>query len=381
MNSREFFARLLDNWPIKVLSIAAAILLFLFHRMGMLEERFFSVPLEVQVNEQLIPAETYPQTVRVTLRGRSEEINLALEEDIAAYADFTEHSTEGTYTAPIQIRKGGSISRIEPLELRVEPEKLSLQLERKLSKSVEVEPSIIGYPAQGYELTQYFVSPSNVEVEGVESVVRTLEKVETENIDLSGKREDLSIRVRLKKPSPFVRYPGGNTVEFSGIIQEKTVLRSVEDVDLIALDLRDGLAVQRLPQDNRIRIQGTQSTLEQYDNQDYRLTFDCSVIEEPGSYTLKVSPDVPQGVLVLSYQPTEVTVSIVAADEGAETGEAEAEESGTGGGTGDDGTTGDTGAVGEGGGRGENGGSGTTADSGNGARTGRSGARGNWRSP
>jgi hypothetical protein len=75
LNSREFFARLLDNWPIKVLSIAAAILLFLFHRMGMLEERFFSVPLEVQVNEQLIPAETYPQTVRVTLRGRSEEIN------------------------------------------------------------------------------------------------------------------------------------------------------------------------------------------------------------------------------------------------------------------------------------------------------------------
>ena len=311
MNSRDFFGRLLDNWPIKVLSIAAAILLFLFHRMGMLEERFFSVPLEVRVSEQLMPAESYPSTVRVTLRGRSEEINLALEEDIQAYADFTEYTSAGTYTAPVRIHKEGTIARIEPLELRVEPDKLSLTLEEKLSKSVEVKPAIIGYPAQGYELSQYFVSPSNVEIEGVKSVVRGIEQVETEHIDLSGKREDISIRVRLKKPSPFVRFPGGNTVEFSGIIQEKTVLRRVEDVDLIAIDLESDLAVQKLPEDNRIRIQGAQRTLEKYDTQDYRLTFDCSAIEEPGTYTLKVSPDVPQGVLVLSYQPTEVEVQVV----------------------------------------------------------------------
>jgi len=315
LNSRDFFGRLLDNWPIKVLSIAAAILLFLFHRMGMLEERFFSVPVEVRVSEQLMPAESYPTTVRVTLRGRSEEINLALEEDIDAYVDFTEYASAGTYTAPVRINKGGTIARIEPLELRVEPDKLTLILEKKLSKSVEVKPSIKGYPAQGYELSQYFLSPSNVEIEGVKSVIQGLEEVETENIDLSGKREDISIRVRLKKPSPFVRFPGGNTVEFSGIIQEKTVLKSVEDVDLIALDLESELAVRELPEDNRIRIQGAQRTLEKYDSQDYRLTFDCSAIEEPGNYTLKVSPDVPQGVLVLSYEPTELEVQVVRSGE------------------------------------------------------------------
>jgi YbbR domain-containing protein len=308
----------MDNWPIKILSVVVAILLFLFHRIGMLEERFFSVPLEVQVNERLIPAESYPNTVRVTLRGRSEEINLALEEDISVYADFTQYTEEGSYTVPIRVRKSGSLNRIEPLELQVEPEKLSLRLERRLSKSVEVEPSIVGYPAQGYELSQYFVSPSTVEVEGVASVVEGLEQVETENIDLSGKREDISLRVRLKQPSPFVSYPGGDTVEFSGIIQEKTVLRSLSNVDLIAIDLQSGLAVEGLPESNRIRIQGTQRTLEQYDDQDYRLTFDCSAIDRPGAYTLEVSPDVPQGILVLSYEPTEIDIRVVEAEAAAE---------------------------------------------------------------
>jgi YbbR domain-containing protein len=321
LNSRELFQRIMANWPVKILSIAVAILLFLFHRIGMLEERFFSVPLEVRVSERLIPAESYPSTVRVTLRGRSEEINLALEEDIAAYADFTEHASEGTYTEPIRLRKGGSITRIEPLELRVEPESLTLKLDRRLRKSVEVEPAIVGYPAQGYELSQYLVSPSSVEVEGVESVVNALEEVKTENIDLSGKREDLSLRVRLKKPSPFVRFPGGNTVEFSGIIEEKTVLRTVTDVDMIALDLQSGLEVRRLPKSNRIRIQGTQRSLEQYGPQDYRLTFDCSAIDEAGEYTLEVTPDVPQGVLVLSYRPTEVEVEITATGEASGAGE------------------------------------------------------------
>ena len=328
MNSRELFQRLLANWPIKILAIAVAILLFLFHRIGMLEERFFFFFLEVRGHERLIPAESYPSTVRVTLRGRGEEINLALEEDIEAYVDFTGHSNEGTYTEPVRIRKEGSIARIEPLELRVDPETLNLTLDRKLSKSVEVVPSIVGYPAQGYELSQYFVSPSTVEVEGVESVVSSLDQVETENIDLSGKREDISLRVRLKQPSPFVRFPGGNTVEFSGIIQEKMVLRTVEDVDLIALDLQSGLEVRELPQDNQVRVQGTQRMLEEYATRDYRLTFDCSGIEQPGQYTLEVSPDVPRGILVLSYQPTEVMVVIEAETEQEQTAEDETAESG-----------------------------------------------------
>src|SRR6056297_2212650 len=115
----KFFERIMHNWPIKILSIAAAVLLFLFNQMATLEERFLSIPLEIRTAEQFIPAENYPRTVRVTLRGQSEDINLVLEDDINVYADFSEYEEEGRYTVPIRVFKGGSLSHIEPLELQV----------------------------------------------------------------------------------------------------------------------------------------------------------------------------------------------------------------------------------------------------------------------
>ena len=310
MHLNKFFERITHNWPIKILSITAAVLLFLFNQMATLEERFLSVPLEIRTIEQYIPAENYPRTVRVTMRGQSEDINLVLEDDVQVYADFTEYSREGRYTVPIRVVKEGRLSHIDPLELHVEPKKVSLKIEKKLAKSVEVKPRLVGYAAKGYELTQYFLTPSSVEVEGVESTVEDLESIETEPIDLSGRNEDFTVRLRLKKPDQFTVFPGGDTVEFFGIVQEKTILKTVEDIDLIALDLAGDLAVSGVPEDTRMTVQGSQLQLEQVNNEDFMLTFDCSDIEEPGAYTLSVTPDVPRGVLVMKYSPTSVEIKV-----------------------------------------------------------------------
>ncbi|MFO7848342.1 MAG: CdaR family protein, partial [Spirochaetia bacterium] len=160
MKINRLFERISHNWPVKILSVTAAILIFLFYRMAMMEERFFSIPLDVQINEQFMPADDYPRTVRITIRGRSEEINLILEENLEAFVDFTDYEEEGQYTEPIRVRKEGTINQLDPLEIHVEPRTLTLNLEKKLSKSVKVEPSIEGYPAKGYELAQYFLTPS-----------------------------------------------------------------------------------------------------------------------------------------------------------------------------------------------------------------------------
>ena len=306
----KIFEGITHNWPIKILSIAAAVLLFLFNQMATLEERFLSVPLEIRTGEQYIPAENYPHTVRVTLRGRSEEINLVLEDDIKVIADFSEYDQEGHYTVPIRVVKQGSLTHIDPLELQVEPKKLSLKIEKKLSKSVKVEPLLEGYPAKGYELSQYFLTPSSVEIEGLESTIEDLKAVETEPIELDGRKEDFTLRLRLKRPDQFSSFPGGDTVEFFGIVQEKTILKTVENIDLIALDLSNELLVSGVPGDTQLTVQGNQLMLEKVDTEDFMLTFDCSGIEEPGIYELKVTPDVPQGVVVLKYSPTRVEVEV-----------------------------------------------------------------------
>jgi hypothetical protein len=59
LNRSKILAGIAENWLAKVLSIALAIILFAFHRMGSLEDRFFSVPLNVELSSTLTPASSY----------------------------------------------------------------------------------------------------------------------------------------------------------------------------------------------------------------------------------------------------------------------------------------------------------------------------------
>lgn len=315
MKSDLLFDRLLRNWPAKVLSIAAAIFLFLFNRMATLEERFFSVPLEIAASENFIPAEALPENVRVTVRGRNQEVNLILAEDILARVDFSGLEEEGTYSAAVQLEKTGAALHADPIELRVEPATLTVRFESRIRKSVEVVPNITSFPDKGYELGQYFLTPTTVEVEGVRSTMENLSRVTTEDIDISGRSEDFTVRVRLEKPDETVRFPGGDVVEFFGVIQESVVLRTLENLDVIALDLRPGLVIAGELPPNQMRIQGRQLQLEELEAGDLRFTMDFSGIDGPGTYLLPLSPDVPQGVLVLRYEPVEVNVEIRSAEE------------------------------------------------------------------
>jgi len=44
MFKKSFFIRLVDNWPVKILSLFAAIVLFALYNINTLEERFFYDP-------------------------------------------------------------------------------------------------------------------------------------------------------------------------------------------------------------------------------------------------------------------------------------------------------------------------------------------------
>ena len=302
--------RLLHNWPVKALSLAAAILLLVFHDISRLEERFFSVPLELELPEGYVPASNYPDNVRISLRGESEEIFRILEEDIRAYVDLTEHDNAGEFKEPIRVERLGTARGIEPLEIGVEPLEVTITLEETMQKGVEVRPSLSGFPPTGYELTQYQISPSTVEIEGPRSRVEELEKVETEDIELTGRREDFSVRVRLERPDPLVDFLGGDVVEFRGIVEEAVVLHTFEPVETVVLGLDPAFEIEGALPNGTVRVQGRQLDLEETEPEQVQLLADASGISEPGAYELTVRPDVPQGLIVLRYEPTTVEVVV-----------------------------------------------------------------------
>jgi YbbR domain-containing protein len=307
---RTFLQRVFRNWPAKILSFAAALLLLVFHDITRLEERFVTVPLELELNNELVPASSYPQQARVRLRGESQQVFRVVEEDLRAYIDLRRYTSEGEYRTPVLVEREGTAAETGALEITVEPDSVQVELEEKLLSSLEVEPSTSGFPAAGYELVQLVMSPSSVQVEGPRSVVEDLNVVRTEEVDLSTRREDFTERIRLVRPDPLVRFPGGSVVEMRGVIDESVVLETFETVELVVTGLNPQFRLaERLPA-GLVRVQARQIDVENITPGDIQLSVDASSVDAAGSVRLPVRPIVPSGFVVLRYEPTSVLLQV-----------------------------------------------------------------------
>jgi len=307
---RDLIVRLTRNWPAKIISLTAAILLFLFYQFNSMEERFFSVPVELELNEGFVPAGPYPKSARIILRGEEDSIFLVQEDDIRVYVDLSSHNTEGIFRAPLKYEKSGTAQRINPLEIRIEPHEATVELERKMVGSARVVPVIHGYPEEGYELTEYFTVPEEVEVEGPRSHVTEIDTVQTEAVDLTGRSTDFTVRLMIESTDPYITFRGGDVVEFVGIIREAVMVKTYEKIKLTVLGLPEGYQVEMPQIRGTVKVQGTQLFLEDFQASGVEMFVDCSGITEPGTHELEVRLVVPEELLVLSYEPETVEIGI-----------------------------------------------------------------------
>ncbi|MDR1374380.1 MAG: hypothetical protein LBJ24_05345 [Treponema sp.] len=311
MNGRKLLAKAAENWPAKMLSIALAIILFAFHRMSMLENRFFSVPLMLETGGNLVPASSYPRMVRISLRGDANSIYPILEDDIEAYLDLTMYTKEGRYRAPVQWRKKGTAVGVDGLEISVDPLEVSLDLDQKISKLVPVTPNFRGYLEPGYELVSYSLSPNQVVVDGPLKAMNGLEGLLTEFIELDGRRENFSDTVRIMNRDPLLIIRGDGTTEFHGFVQELLIIRTLEGMPLTVRNPDERLTVNPETGTGSVRVEGKQLELEAYEPSAFRLFLDCSRIEREGTYTLPVQAELPEGITLIHCEPEAVRVQVM----------------------------------------------------------------------
>ncbi|MFW5741996.1 MAG: YbbR-like domain-containing protein [Spirochaetota bacterium] len=321
----DIVRRALENWPAKIIALGIAIVIVLFNDLASVSERYFSVPLELRLASDVVPAAEHTNRIRVELRGDESQIFNVLEEDIIAYADLTEHTTEGVFRAPVEVQRTGSAADLEALEISVEPARVTVTLDEKLVRSLEVVPNITGFPPPGYELSDYRVSPTTVDVEGPRSSVEDLTQILTEEISLTSRTSDFSERVRLSRPDPLVDFPGGSIVDFRALIVETIVQTSFDGVEISVVDLDDDLVVASDVPAGSIRVQGKQLDLEGVPRERVGLFVDAGGIDAPGTYALPVRPQIPGGILVLGIEPARVEITVEAATQPVEPEAAESD--------------------------------------------------------
>ncbi len=293
----------------KVLSISAAVVLFLFQRFGSLEERFFGVPLQYAVDEGFIVTDISVGSVRINMRGSGDEIFLVLEDDVEAYVDVAMHTREGIFKSPVLLRRSGSAETVD-IEMRVDPLEVTVTLEQKIEKEVEVIPQLLGYPAVGYELVQHLVSPEVVAITGPRSHVEALERLESSVIDLTGRTADFLVRVPVQMDDDLIVFIASPIIEVRGIIREVIVQKTFEAVPMRYTNLTAGLFLEEGEEYGSLKLSGPQLLVEALRTNDLYFDVDCGSITIPGVFELPVSVTAPPGTTLLSFQPPSVVVRV-----------------------------------------------------------------------
>jgi hypothetical protein len=302
--------RLLSNWPAKVLSLAAALLLFFFYRLNRLEDRYVSVPLSVSMNDEYVPSSQYPRSVRATLKGESSALSSIQEDDIHASLDLSGYRAEGQYRAPVQIERKGTALGVDPLEIRTDPSDVSITMEKRITRVVPVTPSFKGFLEPGYELLSFELSPSEVEISGPASSVNRAGDVQTDFIELAGRDSDFIVKVRIVKKDGLVSISGADSVEFRAVVQRSLAIRGFEDVPIVGEGLDPGLALASTLPLGSLRIRSSTTDITGFSPSAGILYVDLSGVRKAGNYQLKVLSRTPDGFTIERFEPQSVQVEV-----------------------------------------------------------------------
>jgi YbbR domain-containing protein len=211
MRSLRYF--LTHNWILKVISLALAAMLWALVATEASSEVGLEVPLEYRnIPPRLEITGDTTNTVQVRLHGSSNVIRDISAKDVSTTIDLS------------KMRPGDRIVPLSPQNvqapfgaevIRVNPSSVRFNLERTMTKTVPVIPTVLGQPSDGFEIGKVTVEPNKVDVDGPESRVNTLKSIATVPIRLDRRQTHVEQSADLDVPDPQIRlsHPGPVNVQ------------------------------------------------------------------------------------------------------------------------------------------------------------------------
>src|SRR5262245_41110535 len=183
----------IEDLRLKLLSLAIAVVLWLLVT-G--QNQPVTAHVNVQLNFIRPPAleisNDPPRTVDVMLTGSRNKLDDLTALDLVATVDISDqHAGERVLRladkAQISLPQGVKVDGFQPSAIPI-------RLEQIIERQIPIEPKLEGKPADGYQV--YVVRPNKgaVLVRGPESRVNSLQKVLTESIWVTGRRETFTAK-------------------------------------------------------------------------------------------------------------------------------------------------------------------------------------------
>jgi len=176
------------------------------------------------------------------------------------------------------------------------------------SRTLPIDPIIIGTPANGFEVASVTVEPTVVTVQGDADSLAALERVDTDPISVAGARTELAVTATLSLPSGVE--PLG-----SGEVQVTVVIRAVSgsrtfSAGILLSGARDDRTYALSTDRVAVVIGGRVSQLDRLDPTAFSATVDVAALA-PGSHSVPVVvANLPAGLSIISIDPPAITVIV-----------------------------------------------------------------------
>lgn len=310
MNTKQLLEKVFNRWPIKIICFVLAILVYFFHQISVLETKTFTVPVEIQALGSMLPAETQERSVRVTIRGKSEELNAIIESDLHAFLDITNITREGKVNVPVIINTSQRMTAIDPLEITVKPEKINIEVEQRTERFVPLKPLIAGECDYGYEIKNISLEPSSILISGPKNMVESIQSINTEKVDVSGAVKSFEIDVLPRNLNRLISLENYDMTKVSVEIDEIDSSKRIGTIPINMINLPETFIAEKSVEFADIEIAGTVLDLDDLKISSINITVDCSEITEPGEYELPVNIKVPYYFTIITQEPKTVNLKV-----------------------------------------------------------------------
>ena len=217
----------LDDWLVKGVAMVITVALWL----GVTglrvptTERLRNITLRPRVSDQIEVTNISAQEVDLLVTGDRRKIETIKQDGLIVSLDLTD------------VQAGDRSVQITPENVSVElpsgvkleelqPSKIAVKLERVEEREVAIKVEIEGIVAENYEVYGETVSPPKVRVRGPESLLKSLDYIETEKITLENQQADFIVqRIALNITNSAVKPLDTTVVDVAFRVGEKRIER------------------------------------------------------------------------------------------------------------------------------------------------------------
>ena len=201
----------------------------------------------------------------------------------------------------------------EDVIIRPEVVEIKIPVMELPSKVLEIKPHITGEAAEGYQVDEVVVVPTELRVYAPLEVLDQMSQLETVPIDIEGATADIILEPRLLVPNE-IQLPF-NRVRVTVMVSEKTGERKVREVPIKINNLEEGLAAELDSGIIDVTIFGSSNQINSLQPRDITAFVDTNNLGV-GQHRLKVRLELPFGIQRIAVDPEEVTVTITEASRG-----------------------------------------------------------------